>query len=56
MTDKEFLANITTIESEELLKVLENIGCDGYYKDIYYPVIKELRKRLKGDKYGTEVG
>ena len=56
MTDKEFLANITTIESEKLLKFLENIGCDGYYKNLYYPVIEELRRRLKGDKHGKEAG
>lgn len=53
MTDKEFIANITTIDSEELLKTLEYIGCDGYYKDIYYPVINELKRRLKGVKYGS---
>ena len=49
MTDKEFVENIGIVETEKLLNTLEYIGCDGYYKDIYYPVIEELRRRLKNE-------
>lgn len=49
MTDKEFVENITTVSNEELFRVLDLIGCDGYYKDIYYPVIEELKRRLPNE-------
>lgn len=47
MNDKEWLENIQTISNKELIEVLEHCGHDGYYNSIYYPIIKELKRRLK---------
>lgn len=50
MTDKEWIANISNVSSEELFDELENIGCDGYYKERWDATIEELRKRVfEGD-------
>lgn len=47
MTDKEWIANISNISSEELFNQLENIGCDGYYKERWDAIIEELKTRIK---------
>lgn len=46
MTDNEWLKQIQSISNEELMNSLEWCGHDGYYNSIYYPIIKELRRRL----------
>ena len=42
MTDKE-LKDISNIA---LIRKLEWCGHDGYYNDIYYPILKEIKRRL----------
>ena len=49
MTDKEFVENIGTIATEELLDTLAYIGCDVYYKDFYFPTIEELKRRITNE-------
>jgi hypothetical protein len=49
MTGKEFIENIGTVSTEKILDTLEFIGCDGYYKDFYYPAIEELRRRMTNE-------
>lgn len=47
MTDKEWVEQIKTISNEELMEKLEWCGHDGYYNDIYYPIVKEIKRRLR---------
>ena len=47
MTKKEF----ATLSNIELLKKLEWCGHDGYYNDIYYPILEELCRRLHVSYY-----
>ena len=42
---------LTTISNTELLKKLEWCGHDGYYNDVYYPVLEELCRRLHVSYY-----
>jgi len=46
ITDEEFLTNLQNIDNEKLIEFLENCGHDGYYNDLYYPIIEEIKKRL----------
>lgn len=46
MTDKEFIENIDKIGADELFDTLEYIGCDGYYRDVWWAIIEELKKRV----------
>ena len=50
MTNKEWMKQIKTVTNKELLDTLEYCGHDGYYNDIYYTVLKEIRRRLNGGK------
>ena len=47
MTDKEWIEQIKTISDEELMEELEWCGHDGYYNDIYYAIVKEIKRRLR---------
>ena len=46
MTDKEWLEKIKNKSNEELIHSLIHCGHDGYYNDLYYPIIKEIERRL----------
>lgn len=46
MSDEEFLANLQNIDNEKLIQSLQNCGHDGYYNDLYYPIIEEIKRRL----------
>lgn len=46
MSDEEFLANLKNIDNEKLIQSLQNCGHDGYYNDLYYPIIEEIKRRL----------
>ena len=46
MTDEEFLANLGNIDNEKLIQSLQSCGHDGYYNDLYYPIIEEIKRRL----------
>lgn len=46
MSDEEFLANLGNIDNEKLIQSLGNCGHDGYYNDLYYPIIEEIKRRL----------
>ena len=45
MTDSEWIANIHNFSNAEIFEQLEQIGCDGYYRDIWSACIEELRRR-----------
>lgn len=47
MTTEEYVKNIQNVSNEGLMEDLEICGHDGYYNGLYYPVIKELKRRLK---------
>jgi len=49
MTDKEYITQLDKVNNEELIKKLNYCGHDGYYDVIYYPILKELCKRLNVD-------
>lgn len=46
MTDSEWIANIHNFSNAEIFEQLEQIGCDGYYRDIWSACIEELRRRV----------
>ena len=46
MSDEEFLTNLKDIDNEKLIQSLQNCGHDGYYNDLYYPIMKEIKRRL----------
>lgn len=50
MTDEEWVKGIKDISNDELLNTLEVCGHDGYYNHIYFPIIKEIKRRLRGGK------
>lgn len=52
MTDREFIDSIETMATEELFDELENIGCDGYYRDIWSSILVELEHRIKALEQG----
>ena len=45
--DKEFIANIDKVDTDELFSQLEYYGCDGYYGHLHSAVLEELKKRAK---------
>ena len=47
MTDKEYLENISTVDTDVLFENLESYGCDSYYRDLWYATIEELKKRIR---------
>lgn len=47
MSDKEYIENIDKVDTDTLFENLEYYGCDGYYKDLWYATIEELKKRVK---------
>ena len=53
MTDKEWVEQIKTISDEELMEKLEWCGHNGYYNDIYYPIVKEIKRRLRSRRKGA---
>jgi len=46
MTDSEWIANIHNFSNAEIFEQLEQIGCDGYYRDIWSACIEELQRRV----------
>lgn len=46
ISDEEFLANLKNIDNEKLIQSLQSCGHDGYYNDLYYPIIEEIKRRL----------
>lgn len=46
ISDEEFLANLQKIDNEKLIQSLQSCGHDGYYNDLYYPIIEEIKRRL----------
>ena len=58
MTDNEWIANVHNFSNSEIFEQLENIGCDGYYRDIWSACIEELQRRVNltsGDLIRREV-
>lgn len=47
MTDKEWIEQIKNVSDKELMEHLEWCGHDGYYSDLYYPIVKEIKRRLR---------
>lgn len=47
MSDEEFLANLKNIDNEKLIQSLKSCGHDGYYSDLYYLIIEEIKRRLE---------
>ncbi len=47
MSDKEWLEHIKSVSDEELMEHLEWCGHDNYYNNLYEPIVKEIRRRLK---------
>ena len=47
MTDKAYIENIKNISNEELINDLEEYGGrDPYYRDLWYCVLNEVKRRL----------
>ena len=46
ISDEEFLAKLQNIDNEKLIQSLQSCGHDGYYNDLYYPIIEEIKRRL----------
>ena len=51
---EEFLANLRNIDNEKLIQSLQNCGHDGYYNDLYYPIIEEIKRRLSSTSAESE--
>jgi hypothetical protein len=49
----EWVSTIQNVSNKELMEALENCGHDGYYNVLYYPIIEELKRRLRHRK-GSE--
>ena len=47
MSDKEWLEQIKSVSDKELMEHLEWCGHDNYYNDLYEPIIKEIKRRLR---------
>ena len=47
MSDKEWLEQIKSVSDKELMEHLEWCGHDKYYNDLYKPIIKEIKRRLR---------
>lgn len=47
MSDKEWLEQIKSVSDKELMEHLEWCGHDNYYSDLYEPIIKEIKRRLR---------
>ncbi len=47
MTDEEYIKNIDKIETDKLFENLKYYGFDGYYRDLWYATINELKKRIR---------
>lgn len=47
MSDKEWLEQIESVSDEELMEHLEWCVHDNYYNNLYEPIIKEIKRRLK---------
>lgn len=47
LTDDEFLKQLGKLSNKDLMESLEHCGHDGYYSKLYYPIMEEVRKRLK---------
>lgn len=54
MSDEEFLANLQNIDNGKLIQSLKSCGHDGYYNDLYYPIIKEIKRRLSSTSAVSE--
>ena len=54
MNDEEFLANLKNIDNKKLIQSLQSCGHDGYYNDLYYPIIKEIKRRLSSTSAVSE--
>jgi hypothetical protein len=48
-TDKDFIANISKVDTDELFNQLALYGCDTYYYDLWSAVIGELKKRMEAE-------
>lgn len=55
MISKELTDSIKNATIDELMGKLEYCGHDGYYNELYYPVIKEIKRRLKEPKEQPEI-
>ena len=50
MSDKEYVANISNMSNKKLIDGLEWCGHDNYYNVMYYPILKEIKKRLSKER------
>ena len=50
MSDKEYVANIPNLSNKKLIDGLEWCGHDSYYNVMYYPIVKEIKKRLSKER------
>lgn len=50
MSDKEYVANIPNLSNKKLIDGLESCGHDNYYNVMYYPILKEIKKRLSKER------
>lgn len=53
MSDEEFMANISKVETKELFEALESFGCDSYYRDLWQCVLDELKRRMEAKNVPT---
>ena len=49
MEDKEYIKNISSESSDELIDNLFSYGHDFYYDDLWRATVREIAKRLKVD-------
>ena len=45
--DNDYIENIDKMSNEQLIEMLDDIGCDGYYGHLHSATLVEVAKRLK---------
>ena len=46
MNNNEFIAELKDMDNDTLMDNLEDLGGDGYYQELRFAIIAEIRKRL----------
>ena len=47
MTDKEWIDKVKSMSNAKLIDTLKYCGHDGYYNNLYYPIVAEIKRRLR---------
>ena len=55
MTEKEWLEKMKKSSNKELIESLEYCGHDPYYDELYWPIIKEIKRRLRKPNHKVKV-